>query len=310
MTGHDALYWLRFSGLVAFSVEVPAKNQPRMSERDTVPTHYEVYWDGMLVLVTWRSPRHESLGISGGQIVEEILRKALEQAGFTLYVQGCKPDCSYTFAHTEIRLIPGREDQDDIEYAESGFYAEVNALMPSMEEEEYGEALFSDLRVPIWSFAELKNVGTRILDAEEVARANLDHLLSLSCDRAELALLGRKERLERRWDLRRWRRDSNRSIAQVWRALAIIELLRRQWTAKRFDFEKLVAERGLGKLFVRDHADEPSRIESLELDLMRAAVESASERLDKRALVTVTGVAAIAGGVAGAVFGALASGLV
>ena len=309
LTGHDAMHWIRFSDYMSFTVEVPEKNQPRLSEDDTIPTHYEVLWDGMIVLVTWRAPRGTLLGMSGGQIVEDILTEALERAGFTLYVQACEPECDHRFVHTAIRLLPGAEEQGDIEYVKSTRYAEINALLPPMGEEDYAEALYLDLRTSAAAFTELKNVGRRILDVEHIARINLDRLLSLSCTRAELPLLGRKERLERRWNLRGWRRDSNRLIAQVWRALANIELLRRGWAGERFDFEGDVTERGLSDLYVRDHADDASRIESLDLDLMRAAVESAAERLDKRALVTVTGVAAIAGALAGAIFGALAGGL-
>jgi hypothetical protein len=95
-------------------------------------------------------------------------------------------------------------------------------------------------------------------------------------------------------------------IAQLWIALSVIERLRRTWSADRFDFDRDAREHGLDKLYVQDHADDAARIESLDLGLMRAAVEEGAERLDQRALVRITGVAAIAGALAGAVFGALA----
>lgn len=309
LTGHDAMHWLRFNDLVAFTVEVPEKNRRRLSQDDVVPTGYEVYWDGVFVLVMWKAPRDEMLGMSGGLVVEEILSEALDRAGLTLYVQGCTPDCDHRFVHTMIRLLPGPKGQDDVEYVASGNSVEVNALMPDVEEEDFGETLSLDLRISAGAFAKVKNVGRRILDVEEIARRNLDRLLDVNLYRAEIPVLGWKQRVRRRWEMRSWRRESNRFIAQLWLALSIIELLRRRWMSDRQRFEDDVAERGLNVLYARDHADDASQIESLGLDLMRSAVEDAAERLDRRALVTVTGVAAIAGGLAGAVFGALAGGI-
>jgi hypothetical protein len=299
------MHWVRFSAPLSFRVGVPAKNQRRLSEGDELPTSYVVWWDGMVVLTAWQVRADEPLGLSGGHVVEDILSEALERADFELYVQGCNPGCSYGYAHTSLRLLPAVDDQDEIAYEESSFPGEVTALVPRIPRERPGAAFF-DLAIPAAGFTTMKNVGRHMLDVEQDARENLDKLLDLVNARAEVSLVGKGSRPKAMWELRHWRRESNRLIAKVWLGLSVIERLQRTWSAERFDFEQATGERGLSRLFVRDHADDKARIESLDLDLMRAAVAQAAERLDRQALTRVTGIAAVAGGVAGAVFGALA----
>jgi hypothetical protein len=75
----------------------------------------------------------------------------------------------------------------------------------------------------------------------------------------------------------------------------------------QFDVEDGTKERGISKLFERDHADDVARVVGLDLGMTRSAMEEVAQRLDSRALVAVTGTATIAGGAAGAIFGAIAA---
>jgi hypothetical protein len=298
------LHSFRFGAPMRFTVAVPPKNQPRMTEGDELPTSYEVWWDGVVILTSWRLPASEPIGLSGGHVIEEILSDALEREGFGLYVQGCSANCTAGYAHTTLRLLPSEGKHDEVQYVESMFVNEVTALVPGPLA-AMPETLYLDLRIPAGQFTVVKNLGRRILDLEATARRSLDGLLSLGTDRTELPLLSRRDRARQRWRLRHWRAQSRRRVAELWRALSLIERLRRQWAGERFEFDDTTSSRGLRRLFARDHAGEVARIESLDLGLMRAAVEEAASQMDRRALVRVTGAGAIAGGVAGTIFGLL-----
>jgi hypothetical protein len=73
-------------------VDVPAKNQRRIIESDSLPNRYDIYWDGEVCLVGWEHNSDESIPLSGGHVVIDVTKTALEALDFGLYVQACNPE--------------------------------------------------------------------------------------------------------------------------------------------------------------------------------------------------------------------------
>jgi hypothetical protein len=261
----------------------------------------------MVLLVTWKLGRTEPMPMSGGHVVKEILHDALLRVGHELYVQGCNPGCTHDFAHTTIRFLPGPEGLEEVEFRDSPWFAEAEALVPSMPEEILRNYVYLDISLAVRDFTKLKNLARRILETEAAARSALGSLMWLNYKRAQLPSEPIGESLQRRWEMRGWRAESHRLIARVWLALAGIETLRRQWSADRFSFEDGLDTRGQATLFKLDYADEVDRVASLDLELMRSGVQEAAGRLDSGALLRVTAIAAVAGAVTGGLVGAVAS---
>jgi hypothetical protein len=302
ITGNDALHGLRFSDPIRFSVDVPEKNQRRVLDTDEVPRRYQAVWDGVILLVTWTMSTDASMPMSGGHVVSEILSDATKNAGYDLYVQACNAACDYEFAHTSLRFRR-RKSGEDVEYLESKYFSEVEALVP--EGDDPIEEVFWDLSRLAFEFTHLKNLGRRILEIEGDGRSAVSRLLAIDVERSELALAGPWQRIRSAWGLRGWRRASRREIARVWAALANIELLTRQWDSIRFPFEQESKERGRDSLFRRDYADEVDRVASFNPEVLRASVQESAIRLDNKALFLVTGMGAVAGAVAGGIVGAI-----
>jgi hypothetical protein len=300
VSGGDALQALQFSEALLLSIR-----QPPHPEDDEKPTKYSVVWDGFLAVVTWRTQSARPVGLFEGHVVREILGEALERLGLCLYLQGCNPDCTHKFAHTSIRFVPDPDDPEDIQYVEAENWAEVEARAPIMDDDELAGFFFSDLLLAMRSFTVLKNVGQRILELEVDSRAKLSELMQFNFERARLPTLPISERVKARRTQRKWLHKSRFLIARIWLTLSNIEYLRREWSALRFDFEGSSGENGKRKLFERDYADEVDRVQSLDLDLVRSGVQEMAERLDSRALLRVTAVAAVAGAIAGGLIAGL-----
>jgi len=300
LTGADRLAYLQFHRPLKFSVEVPAKNQPKRSDDDWVPTAYEVLWDGAVLLVSWQISADQFIGLSGGHIVGQILREALERIGCSLYVQGCNPACTHEFVHSSIRFEMSDEDGEEIQYRDRGRPAEKVALIPKSFASDPEFFLFNDLVMAAQEFMILKNRGRRILDSEVLCRAALREVLGISYARSEMNTESWLERIKHQWAIRRWRTECRRLISQVWLTLGNIEMLRREWEDFRFRFERFAVERELGTLFHRDHAGEVERVEKLDTGLVSASVQEVANRLDNRALLVATAVAAVSGAVGGA----------
>ena len=110
-----------FSDPIAFQLHVPAKNQPKVFDSDTIPSEdYFVLWDGGNLLVGWEQPAGGHVGSSGGHIVEEVVEQAVERAGVDLMVQACNPDCACVFLHTAIHAVVQPELATDWYISRSG----------------------------------------------------------------------------------------------------------------------------------------------------------------------------------------------
>jgi hypothetical protein len=306
MFGSDAMPSVVFDAPIWFAVEVPEKNQRRIHPTDVIPTHYHVIWDGIFILVTWTMPGDDPvIPMSGGHVVEDILRDSLASLDLGLYVQACSPGCKHQFAHADLRLLAAEPGATAVEYTNPERWGEWDALVPGHSPGDRAMRLFQDLRLAGRIFTRLKNIGRRVVDLEQTTRLSLDRLMTINYERAEVPLLPWRERISVRWVMRFWRRHARHEIAKVWLVLASIERLRRRWSATRFDFDDETSERGMRNLFLRDYSDDVARVASLDLALIRSGVEQAAQRLDSRAIVSGTVAAAIAGAAAGAVVGAI-----
>ncbi|MGD9712759.1 MAG: hypothetical protein AB7V46_11900 [Thermomicrobiales bacterium] len=300
-TDSDAVHTLQLGSYLLISVQRHAYSEGESSR-------YLIAWDGFLAVVAWRVPRDDLLATFEGDEAKEILGEALDRLNLQLYLQGCNPDCEHKFAHTTVRFAPQAKGVDGLSYSDSENPFEVEARAPEMEDEALVDWLFTDLLVPIRSFAILKNLGRRILESELDSRARLSELMQFSFRRVQVRTAPPMERIRLHWHERGSLREARLLIARVWLMLANIEAHRRNWAGQRFQFERASTERGLRMLFERDYADEVDRVDSLDLVPIRSAVEEVAERLDSRALLQVTAVAAVAGAIAGGLIGGLASG--
>lgn len=224
ITGEDVRATIKFSAPISFFVDVPAKNQPKRSAYDELPTEYEVLWDGQLALVTWHGDPDSSVPMSGGHIVIDILKQAACRAGFDLYVQACSPHCDHGFAHTDLILVAGGAGGDDIEYTDSRWEGDVEVQIPDTEN-EVATDVFVDICVASLRFTELKNLSQRLLELEITCRRSLDSVMGTYYSRAQLPLQPVREQLAARWSTRDWRRTARRDIARIWLILAQLEKL-------------------------------------------------------------------------------------
>lgn len=187
------------------------------------------------------------------------------------------------------------------------FPTAVLAQVPLADMSDPLAALYGDIIMPLILFTRVKNLGRRVLDLEESARRDLTELLSLNSRHAELGLFGFREKIERRWALRGWRKHGRRLVARLWLQLAEAEAMRRTWSEQNFAFQRRLV-RGMDALFARDTHNEADQVKSLDFSLLRSAVEDAATRQDNRALIAVTAVGAIAGALAGAVVSGILAG--
>lgn len=300
-TGSDSLDVMCFASPIRFSADIPEKNQRRVLEQDRIPTHYEVLWDGSMCLVTWTIGHDEVIPMSGGHVIADILGDAARRSGFTFFIQACSPGCKHGFAHTSLRFVA--KEGGRIEYDATAVPSEVGVRIRSTADP--AERFFWNQRTTHQAFTELKNQGRRLLDIEKAARLSLERAMVINYSRASLTREAPWRALRDRWATRRWARDLRFEISRVWLLVTQMEALRREWAQERFRFDAATEEAGSALLYTADYADEVDRVESLDPELMRSAVGEAAERLDSQALLRVTLVAALAGGGAGAVLGAI-----
>jgi hypothetical protein len=221
-----------------------------------------------------------------------------------LYIQGCNPDCTHLFVHASIRMVRENTESDRIEFQPGTRYGEQIALIP--ERFNDGEMfVFANLKIIGQQFMLMKNNGRRILEIEKHCRLALSELLEIAYVRARSGGASLRSRAKARWVNRGWRKASRQRISEVWLCLANIELLRREWDELRLKFEESAEEGGRGRIFERDHSGEVGAVGNLDLNLISGSAQEAAERLDNRALLVVTGVAAVSGALGGAVVAGL-----
>ncbi len=287
--GADALHGGQFDSFLEFEVE---------DELDEGQT-YGVIWDGWLAVVSWQSAAEEPFGYEEGQVVIEVLERAAREVGLELRIQACDPHCTHNFGHTNVRFVHDPGEREALQYRVGGGLFEVEARSSKQERNELALSLFLDLRMMVNNFTEMKNVGHRLLECETDARVTLSQLVGVGYMRARIEALGPLARQRSRWRGRGWQRRARLLIARMWMSLARIEELRRQRAALRSDYKASARERGRLKLFESEDETDAERLRSLDLEMMRCGVQEMAERLDNRAMLRATALAAVVGALVG-----------
>lgn len=303
VTGVDSFRALQLSDCVTFTVRVPIKNQTTHGGFDDVPSDtYFVAWDGISVFVLWEQA-DVLAPMSGGHVVEDVLREALTATGSHLYVQNCSPGCSFMFIHRPLRLLEAPDvHQFKLHPATE---SAIRMYIPSfdhdpLEDVDYVAVM---LRGSVQEFAEYKNLGRRLIDLEDEVRGDLAHVLHHFHAHAQLVALGfSKKALKERWRARKWRTEARSLVARIWLVMANIETLRRQWEHARTG---LSGQPDSLLLFDTDYANDAESVTSLQLEPVAETVNQVAVGLDNRMVVAATGWGAVAGGVAGGLTGLL-----
>lgn len=288
----------RFSNPITFTVSVQEKDQQKYGPYDWVAsTHYAAAWDGACLVVMWPYPPAKLVPLAGGQVVVDILRQACEAVDRGLFVQSlCQPGCRHLFNHTEMRVeLRGDPSPDRTKGAVPDFEAiddsNVKVVIPPLRgghgEENVAGYVHTLVATTANVFAEMKNLAQRILELEGGARADLDDLLESAQERVVAGQATVRQRLRLYWRLGRIRRREQAIAARLWLFMARIEESRRKWMGERTFLERDSHE-GDAALYRRFLQDDVMRVDSLDLSLMRAAVEDLTTHIDNRSFVVAT----------------------
>jgi len=293
-----------FSEPVSIDLRVPRKNQPKVFEDDEIPSErYHVLWDGRSLLVAWEQPLENSVGNSGGHIVEEILEQATNSIDAGLVVQACNPQCRYVFLHTAIRATADHAAATDWSVSSRPDDPWLMDVVVSSDDSlgHVSSIVWWHVRASLRAFADMKNRGRQILELEGVLRADLDQLNRLHHERATASQQSLGKRIKALWTYRSWRRISRYYLARLWLGLGSLERLRRRWTEDASRFRRTADEHKLRALFTTDTVGEMTLVEQLDLGLIESAVQHAEDRLSSNVLTLAT----LGGGVAGALVAAV-----
>jgi hypothetical protein len=149
--------------------------------------------------------------------------------------------------------------------------------------------------VTIAQFAEMKNLGRRVLDLEAAARGTLLGLMRLQHQRAHVREHHLYERPRLLWKIRGWRRKARADLTRSWVLLASIEEVRREWSEARSRLEAAAEREGQTALFALDHLDDARKIDDLDTVPIQRGIENAARQMDSNALVLATGSTGFAG---------------
>ncbi|KQQ80988.1 hypothetical protein [Arthrobacter sp. Leaf137] len=309
LSGTDRVFALEFSDPLFIELRVPIKNQPVINGEADVPTdHYWVAWDGITAVVLWEAGPDEVIAPrSAGHILDDVLKTAAEDAGFLVLQQACSPECKNMFAHRDLRLIqiPGNRG------IASGFVAGDDVGPASAIVERDGSAkdvlrsICGTALPASLEFAFFKNYARRLFAMEDLAHELVTDLLG-----QDYAAIVRKRRplLKRalsrllRKDKKRGERSVDELIASLWLLMASKDVLAGTVAAKRRSFHIQAADYETELLYVADRREDEHRLELLNLDFVRSAIEQKSSRLDNRIIAWATACGAFAA-IIGAVIG-------
>lgn len=291
----------RFGKAIVFRVEVPVEDQPAFRGETSIPTTtYYVAWDGLLVTVLWEQPAGvDEVSHAAGRVIYDLLDAAVDRAGAELRVQACSPGCTNLFMHTDVVMVGSGESP--VDGWSRLLVMVVSSHRPPQEEVQiWHERIARSAMV----FARMKSAGRRVRDLESLARSGLAFALTQRQKRDEKRREPWKLKIRNAGRRNGWRRNIDETLSDVWLAVARTEQYRREWQEHRLRFLDTSKRANVQALFEIDRADDDSAINSMDLTLIREALEHAGNRLDANMLSLVTGLAA-GGGIFGGVVGAL-----
>lgn len=313
--GSDAMTALFRSFPIAFRVRVPVKNQPIHDGVADIPSDtYTAAWNGVTLVVLW-TQNTDHIPLSGGHIVIDVLRDAVEgQPGASLVNQACSANCHFQFMHPAIRLepVPFDDAEDGVDFRLSEVPGRRHFLVctSTADDEDDFEHVLGLTYTLIHTadqFATLKSLGRRVISIEETAREELSKAIAIQYEESKNALLPVHERVGKKWTFRQKKRNLRKSVIALWLCIANLETLIRSWEEERRTFIESASEDGQLPFFEIDSKSEDALIQSLRLDHLESAVEQVSQSLNNSAMVAATLGGALAGGLAGGALGALAT---
>lgn len=307
LTDRDEQRALLLGRHIRFVARVPYKNQPKFRGADDFPSEaYDVCWDGIFLVVVWKSTFGARIPSAGGHVVIDILREAGRRAGMQVQTQGCSAGCTFMFMHNTLTLEAETTDTGSVEL-ERVSEGRRRFVIHAGNVETGAEAaalIFRHFGTESISFARFKNLARRIRTIDKIAHQNTSLLLRLNYEKS---LRRSVPILKRRPDFkatRKARSDRSELTSGLWLALIQLETLTREWLEVRTSMFKQMESHGTLDFFETDLVDDDIVVESLETELIRTTLENVGSRSDNRiiAFATAAGaLAAVVGGFIGAV---------
>lgn len=296
----DAFFGFHFNSPLFIEIKVPVKNQPRHHGADDVPSEdYLVCWDGVTAAVAWKQTGNR-LPLSGGHVVFSVLNEALLKTGTELYGQACSPHCRNLFFHSIAVLQGSGNHGDDTCYERSEEHRGVDVLLPSADDlEDALTWLMLDSGGTASNFAEFKNKGRRLLDLHELAEQATAQVLALQLSEMSAAARGPWSKLRNIRRTIKRKQQTRLLLAKAWLCLAHVETLRRQWSDNRADLGDPDNKEFVSLFLADDFARDEPRIDLLDPETIRSALDSVSVQLGTRSVVVATVLGGLAGAVAG-----------
>ncbi|SHH53415.1 hypothetical protein SAMN05443575_4018 [Jatrophihabitans endophyticus] len=164
-------------------------------------------------------------------------------------------------------------------------------------------ALFGllSLRTSSGHFAEVKNVGRRILDIRNQIRADLSHLLAHNYAYASGRALSPVKRMKAARANRGWRKEGRQLMARLWLAMSNVDSLTERWLDSLRSLQDSRYDIGEMFLFGYDMRSDISEIEAIDLQRVVDAMNQVASTFDSRVLAVSTSLGALGGAVAGSV---------
>lgn len=296
---------LQISPPLQFTVQIPRRLQaPKGANADSVPSEeYWVVWDGVVVVVLWKcedSPH--PFGALGGVAVIKLLDEIVKKSDNAVTAQPCGPNCDYLFAHCDIQVVATDEQEDGREFKEAGRWrVSLEIGHEHAAPDAAASSVYRIIGLASRLFAHMRSDGKAISDIEESAREDLDELLEIYHTTTLIGSLVSPKSWKARWELRGWRRNAKRLIARLWLALSALEARRHDWANNKFSYDRAANSLGRNLIFRHEYDDEVNYISAVDVSSIESSVAYAASHLDTQSLVKTTAIAAIVGGIMGAV---------
>jgi hypothetical protein len=315
---YSHLHAFNFRWPMLLHVRSPRRLQPQYSTFKEIPAEsYWAAWDGITLVVLWESEEdlkdidwdeagladvYKVLSPSGGLLVQEILKDAVEKCGYEFRTVPCSPVCDYSFAHSDLVVHTIGEDQ------ETRFHDDERGLVRvdlGSDHELRRAVVELDLALGFLGgiFARMRSEGATMESAAWRAQADVTKLLQLDYERAALGAKPVLKSLGERWKSRKWRRSARQFVAFISLDLVTLEHARSDWARHRQLYEDSAQNRNAGVVFEHEHGLGVSAVSTLEVGEARSAIERVTASLDTRALVLATALGAVFGALIGAVIG-------
>jgi len=279
----------QFDEPFSFIVRVPAKNQPYGV--GDLPETCHVRWDGCSLLVGWVQSVEEPSIARAGLIARDVILEALKAAGLEPTSQ--PPNLT----HQTLR-ITAESSGSDIEFQGTG-HIKVSVPVP-WDVERLADLVFGRISFIQTMYYDLANERSLEQVITFSMQDDLDNLLRIQYERADLGSWRSAESWKRRWRLRHWRAQSRQLIARIWLAVSHIRAINVSFSDLLDSYHKWLTE-GEPSLFSQDQEEMERDVKNLDLAFAERRAEELGSRLDNRALVGITLAAAIVAVLVGAV---------